>query len=156
MTKIIHKTGDIFTTKAQAMGHGVNIDGIMGHGIAVQFRNCFPDMYAAYKALCGTKKLAPGEAMVWDVPAPKGVLWETQYVYNIASQDRPGRNARLDWLRDGVIASLYHARDNGVKTLALPRIGSGIGGLDQNEVEAVLLELAESGPTDIEIWTYDR
>lgn len=145
MATLIHKTGDLFTTEAQAIGHGVNTVGVMGHGIAVHFRNMYPDMYSSYRTLCREGNLRPGETMAWS----EG----DKVIYNIASQDLPGPNAKLYWLIDGVWAALNHAADHGISTLALPRIGSGIGGLDQNDVESALKLLAESASVDIELWT---
>jgi O-acetyl-ADP-ribose deacetylase (regulator of RNase III) len=149
MTKLIHQTGDIFTTTAQAIGHGVNIKGAMASGIAVQFRDRFPQMHTAYKVLCKQGHLGTGQVMVW-------TAFEGHYIYNISSQDFPGANARLEWLRDGVKSALEHAEEEGLSMIALPRIGSGIGGLNQDDVEAVLLELAENSAVDIELWTYSQ
>jgi O-acetyl-ADP-ribose deacetylase (regulator of RNase III) len=146
MGKLIEKTGDLFTTTAPAIGHGVNVHGVMGHGIAVQFRNRFPEMHEAYKVSCRKKDLTPGTTMIWE-PFPG------MFVYNIASQDAPGRNARLIWLRDGVEAALSHADGAGLSAVALPRIGAGIGGLAWDDVRSILSEIAESHKADIEVWT---
>jgi O-acetyl-ADP-ribose deacetylase (regulator of RNase III) len=146
MATLIHKTGDMFTTDARAIGHGVNIAGVMGHGIAVQFRNRFPEMHQAYKIACKRGLLEPGKTMIWPHT-------DDLFVYNIASQDQPGRNARLDWLEEGVEAALQHADAKGIEKIALPRIGAGIGGLNWDEVAGALLRLAEEHKCDIEVWT---
>jgi len=153
MTKIIHKTGDIFTTTARGIGHGVNTEGVMGAGIAKQFKDRFPVMYIMYRANCLDKIMSGGDTFVWPI------ISETEgslplYIYNIASQEAPGPNAQLDWLRTGVIKAVAHADQMGLDVIALPRIGSGIGGLDEAEVEAVLTEIAASTPVDIELWTF--
>jgi O-acetyl-ADP-ribose deacetylase (regulator of RNase III) len=148
---LIHRTGDIFTTRARAIGHGVNTAGVMGAGIAVQFRDRFPDMYVKYRILCQEGHLTPGSTFVHTIPSAGGDL----YVYNIASQNAPGPHAQLIWLRDGVRAALRNARENGVTLVALPRIGSGIGGLDEAQVEATLESLIAGFPgIDLELWTY--
>ncbi|MFE6967085.1 macro domain-containing protein [Agromyces sp. NPDC057679] len=146
MTKLIHRTGDLFTTDAPAIGHGVNVDpGVMGSGIAVLFRDRFPAMHAAYKVLCSRGDFPVGTVMIWESSTPT--------VYNIASQDRPGKNAQLEWLRTGVEAALQDTDARGYDRLALPRIGCGIGGLNWDEVEPVLAELAAAHTTDLEIWS---
>jgi O-acetyl-ADP-ribose deacetylase (regulator of RNase III) len=127
MGTLVHHTGDIFTTQSKGIGHGVNVAGVMGHGIAVQFKQRFPDMYSAYNTLCRQGHLLPGETMIWE-PAP-GL-----FVYNIASQ----------------------ADENGLTTIALPRIGSGIGGLNEREVELLLSQTVAPFKTSIEIWTLPR
>lgn len=149
MANLIHKTGDIFTSHAKGIGHGVNIDGVMGSGIAVQFKARFPDMYEQYRVLCKQHALQAGTSFVYE--AKPGL-----FVYNIASQDRPGPSASYEWLQNGVQSALIHASRNGIKAIALPRIGSGIGGLDERQVEFILNRLTLAGPVDIELWTLPR
>lgn len=148
MTQLILKTGDIFTSDAGALGHGVNVRGVMGAGIALQFRNKFPSMYDLYTQWCSANILLPGESMVWYDEL------SNLFICNIASQDNPGPFARMDWLISGVGMSLRHLEEVGVETLALPRIGSGIGGLNEKDVEDSLRVLAEYSSVDIELWTY--
>ena len=153
MTKLVHKTGDVFSTHSRGIGHGVNVVGLMGHGIALQFRNRFPEMHNQYKVLCNNGSLRPGETMIWEMPFENPQPDHRLFVYNIASQDAPGANAKMEWLITGVANALSHAAEHGLESIALPRIGSGIGGLKQDEVEAALTKLAEESPVDIELWT---
>jgi len=153
MTKIIHRTGDIFTTLSMAIGQGVNVDGVMGSGIAAQFQEKFPTMYWDYKNSCAQNRLLPGGIHVWEETNPSN--GQMGYIYNIASQDRPGPNAQYQWLRSGVTASLRDIESRGGSVLALPRIASGLGGLEQAAVEELLTELAVASAVDIELWTYN-
>lgn len=146
MGVIIHQIGDLFSTSAHAIGHGVNVDGAMASGIAVQFRDRFPEMHEEYKKLCKTGELAPGGLMVYE--AGPGL-----YVYNIASQDRPGPNASYEWLAEGFRRALAVAEADGLTRIALPRIGSGIGGLDARMVESMLSEIIQKSPVSVELWT---
>lgn len=88
MTKLIHKEGDIFTSTAQALGHGVNVCGLMGAGIALQFRKRFPDMYLEYQKHCLSGALNPGDYFVWTLP-------DGRQIYNLASQDRARRECTI-------------------------------------------------------------
>jgi len=152
MGVIVHHTGDIFTTTSRGIGHGVNIAGVMGHGIAVQFRDRFPDMYNQYRVLCRNGNLEVGNSFIYEIPGSKPPL----FVYNIASQDEPGSNAQYGWLEEGVRAALIHADSQNLPTIALPRIGSGIGGLNEREVELLLSSLVAHFRASIEIWTLPR
>lgn len=145
MTKIIHREGDIFTSDAIAIGHGVNTHGVMGHGIAVEFRKRWPEMYQDYRKLCLNFGLFPGGVFVW---VEKG-----RQVLNIASQNRPGKDARIEWLEAGIKMALDHCDTMNIPVLALPRIGSGVGGLNAEDVEAVLEKQAAAHTCDIELWT---
>lgn len=151
MTKLIHRKGDIFKTHARAIGHGVNTQGVMGAGIAVQFKNRFPQMHMEYRELCKSGKFNGGDVMPWSVKAPYG---PDLMVFNIASQEKPGANASYDFLIHGVKLATDICELADQPVLALPRIGSGIGGLDEYVVEGILHSLSTRTKVDIELWTY--
>lgn len=138
-------SGNLFNTNAPAIGHGVNIKGLMGAGIAVQFARLWPEMHRQYRGLCGKNILNPGEAFVYHTP--------TLTIYNIASQDLPGRHARLDWLSEGVDATLSHAKGAGYDRVALPRIGCGIGGLNWDDVKPVIEGWEVAHGVNVEVWS---
>lgn len=144
---MIEKTGDLFTSDAPAIGHGVNTKGKMGAGIAVQFKNRFPKMYDSYRDLCATGMFRPGGVMVYSAESP--------VVYNIASQDLPGANARLDWLETGLRITLEDAEERNIERIALPQIGCGIGGLSLPDVLEVIKNVEANYVTEIELWTYE-
>lgn len=149
MTKLIRREGNIFDTLSKGVGHGVNTVGVMGAGIALQFKNMFVDMYDEYRLLCSEGRLHGGDIFPWQVPN-----YGNSFIYNIASQELPGANASYDFLEEGVRRALLHAESCGLGELALPRIGSGIGGLDEAYVEGILFALTKNSPVDIELWTY--
>lgn len=151
MTKLIHRKGDIFTTNARAIGHGVNLRGVMGAGIAAQFAKRFPDMLPGYRHACESGELYLGALMSWEVPSAWG---QSFYVLNIATQTDPGANADYKAVFDGVAQAVGWCGWMKFDTLALPRIGSGIGGLDEGIVESILLYHAQRTDVDIELWTY--
>lgn len=143
---IERRTGDLFTTHAPAIGHGVNTTGVMGAGIAKEFRQRFPNMFTAYQQRCRNGALRPGDTYTY--PAGHG-----RFVLNLATQDRPGKRARLPWVATAVQSGFEQLATLGVDWLALPRIGCGIGGLHWGDVEPILIrEAAERGMT-VEIWT---
>ena len=143
---MIEMTGNIFTSTAPAVGHGVNCQGVMGSGIAVQFRTLFPEMFRQYKALCNASLLVPGEVFPFQT--------ENFLVYNIASQRLPGANATLEWLEEGLHAVLSDAEDRGYDRVALPQIGCGIGGLDIADVRPLIISVEAGSSMEFEFWTY--
>lgn len=145
MTTLTLHTGDLFTSTADGIGHGVNCRGFMGSGIAPFFKRKYAGMYDAYRVVCLAGNLHGGETFIWPTPEVT--------VFNIASQEKEGRNADLSFLESGVRAALIYADKHGVKTLALPRIGCGIGGLDWADVEPLLAGLAAEYECDLEVWT---
>ena len=137
--------GDLFTSTADAIGHGVNCKGVMGAGIAKQFRARYPDMYQEYRRICAEGLLLPGEIHTYTSPGVR--------VINIASQEHPGPNANLYWLTTGVASALLYCKMQGLTTLALPRIGCGIGGLAWDDVYLALDNLTAMTVVRLEVWT---
>lgn len=141
--------GDLFTSEAAALGHGVNIYGHMSAGIAVQFRNRYPLMYRAYKDRCVAKQFKVGEIFAY-----YDDIISNRWIYNIASQDYPGPTAQLDWLTEALTTAILHAQQHHVASIAIPRIGCGIGGLDWASTQPALQHLAEAHPAvDLEVWS---
>lgn len=146
---ITDQTGNIFTTQAQAIGHGVNTKGVMGAGIAFSVRLMYPEVYLEYRELCELGALQPG-GVYTALDENSG-----RYIVNLASQDAPGANARLEWLRASLSRALDELTELEVTSLALPRIGAGIGGLEWPEVREAIEEIAEAYPhMEIELWEF--
>lgn len=152
---LIEKTGDLFTASTAAIGHGVNCRGLMGAGIAKEFRRRWPDMYSEYRKLCEERLLKPGQIYPYrfaidptEVPAP----W---FVINIASQEYPGPDASYEWLDSGICNALAYCRERGIVSLAIPRIGCGIGGLTWELVRDLLevASVAYGDTTTLEVWS---
>lgn len=152
MTLLDHRTGDLFTTTAPAIAHGVNTAGVMGAGIAVQFARRHPAIKDAYALACQNDALNPGDVFAWKVA---GANSKHDVIYNLASQDIPGPHARRDWLEASLDHAVSHAETAGIDRIALPRSGRGIGGLDQDEAEPVMARVAATSSTvTLEVWTF--
>lgn len=136
----IEKTGDLFGVSAPALAHGVNCKGLMGAGIAKPFKDKFPLMYEEYALWCEKGQLRPGRMFPY-------YAGQGRWVYNIASQDFPGANAKARWLSMGLRDAFMHARVFGVSEIAVPQIGCGIGGLDyRKDVEPIFERLSDIFP----------
>ena len=129
--------------RGEALGHGCNCEGVMG-GLAAKVEQRWPAMAAEYRAKCDDGTFTLGGVMSW-LDADQGV-----WLYNLATQQSPGADARLDAIADSVRAAITHARENSVRTIYLPRIGAGIGGLDWDDVRATL-ETVDAEAADIEL-----
>jgi O-acetyl-ADP-ribose deacetylase (regulator of RNase III) len=117
--------------QGEAFGHGCNCEGVMG-GLAAKVEQRWPAMAAEYRARCDDGTFTLGGVLPW-LDEETGV-----WIYNLATQQRPGPDAKLEAIADSVRAAIDHAPKNGVRTIYLPRIGSGIGGLDWDDVRATL------------------
>lgn len=139
--------GNLFDSNAEAIGHGVNCKGLMGKGIALEFRRRWPAMYDEYKLMCQEGLLKPG--FIYPYQTESGLV-----VVNIASQEYPGPDAMYEWVDSGVRNALAYCRERGYESLAIPRIGCGIGGLEWETVLNALTVAAAAYPeVALEVWS---
>lgn len=132
-----YRDGDLFKSGFTALAHGVNCRGLMGAGIAREFRRKWPGMFNEYSYLCRKDRLKPGMIHAWR--SDGGMV-----VYNLATQDQPGRHATLGAVRESVKAMTDHAGFHGIAEIGMPRIGAGIGGLRWPDVADVVEDVAVS------------
>lgn len=145
---MIDRNGDMFTSDAKALAHGVNCAGVMGAGVAKRFREEFPHNYENYRYACQAKILRPGEIHV--------NFEKDKYILNLASQNKPGRDASYEWLFSSALAAVRGAVNIGIDRIAVPEIGSHIGGLEWDKVAQVLLttEILVDTKVEWEVWHY--
>lgn len=147
---VIRETGDIFTyagSPDHAIGHGVNCAGVMGAGIAKQFAERFSEMERLYVLACRMQTLVPGGVLPWwDV-------WSKTLILNLASQNKPGADAQYDWLASSLTLGTLFAKAQH-RTLVIPEIGCGIGGLGKTEVYRVIESVGFFTETDIVVVEY--
>lgn len=156
---MIERTGNIFDTDATYIGHGVNVRGVMGAGIAKQFRDRYPMMYRRYKQVCNEGSLRPGNFwadVIWDDELQRQVV-----VVNLASQQEPGADATYLWLF-GSLARFAKAASESTRLaaydglVALPEIGCGIGGLKWDGVKKMVEAVEVLYPEiEFEVWHYE-
>lgn len=139
-------TGDLFALDLPAIGHGCNCAGLMGSGIALEFRRRFAFMHSEYRARCSRGEYHPGDVMFWEEGRP---AQPDLFIFNLMTQPVPGPTATLDAIRTSVQTALEIAETEGVDRLGLPRIGCGYGGLDWVDVSALLRELGEASPVEL-------
>ena len=137
-----YRIGDLFSQGITALGHGVNCQGLMGAGIAPEFRRRWPAMFEAYRQQCQAGRLRPGGLFAWSGPDGMTVL-------NLATQDRPGRHATLDAVHRSVAAAVKYCERHQIDQFAIPRLGAGIGGLDWADVSAMVEHAAALSPVRV-------
>lgn len=130
--------GDIFSIEGvHSYAHGCNCAGSMGRGIAVQFKKKFPAMYENYRRMCLDGNYHPGDVYDYD--------YGDGHVYDLATQQHystPGQLAKLEYIESSMEKMMLLAEGSGVQSIAVPKIGAGLGGLKWNEVKAVIEKVA--------------
>lgn len=134
---------DLFTVPGlDALAHGVNCIGVMGAGIAKEFKRRYPAMFAEYARLCRQDALRPGELFAW-----RGA--GTPWIYNLATQPRPGPCATIPAITRAVERAIAHAEAVGGRRVGMCRLGCGYGGLDWDDVRPALAKVAALTDVDI-------
>jgi len=140
---IEYKTGDILTEETEALVNTVNCVGIMGRGIALQFKNIFPENFKFYANACQQNEVKPGRMLVFET----GRLTYPRYIINFPTKRHWKGKSRIEDIEAGLIALTEEVRSRNIRSIALPPLGSGLGGLDWDEVrpriEAVLKNLSD-------------
>jgi O-acetyl-ADP-ribose deacetylase (regulator of RNase III) len=138
---IEYTQGDILKCEAEALVNTVNCVGVMGRGIALQFKRMFPANFKAYAAACKRQQVQPGRMFVFDT----GELTPPRYIINFPTKRHWRGKSRMEDIESGLVALLATIRARGIRSVAIPPLGSGLDGLDWAQVrpriEAALREL---------------
>ncbi len=135
--------GNILKADAEALVNTVNCVGHMGKGIALQFKKAYPPNDEAYRKACNAKEVKPGRMFVYET----GSLLNPKYIINFPTKRHWRGPSRMEDVKAGLKALNKEVRERGIKTIAIPPLGCGLGGLDWNEVrpriEQAFAELPE-------------
>ena len=141
-TMIEFRAGDILRTDAEALVNTVNCVGIMGRGVALQFKNAFPENYKVYKAACARQEVKPGRMFVFET----GYLGNPKYIINFSTKRHWKGKSRIEDIESGLRAFVDVVRERGIRSVAMPPLGSGLGGLHWPDVRSRIEEALRSLP----------
>jgi O-acetyl-ADP-ribose deacetylase (regulator of RNase III) len=147
---IEYKTGDIISENAEALVNTVNCVGIMGRGIALQFKNAFPDNFKAYQAACHHGDLQPGRLFIYRTNR----LSNPKYIINFPTKRHWRGKSRLSDIESGLTVLAVQIRALGIRSVAVPPLGSGLGGLNWSDVRP-RIEAALRDLTDVHIIIFE-
>jgi O-acetyl-ADP-ribose deacetylase (regulator of RNase III) len=145
MAMIEFRTGDILRTDVEALVNTVNCVGIMGRGIALQFKNDFPENFKAYKAACEREEVQPGKMFVFETRA----LTNPKFIINFPTKRHWRGKSRMEDIDSGLVALVEEIRNRGIRSIAIPPLGSGLGGLNWADVRP-RIEAALRGMNDLD------
>lgn len=123
-------SGDILKCEAQALVNTVNCVGVMGRGIALQFKNAFPENFKAYAQACKRGDVQPGRMFVFET----GQLTPPRYIINFPTKRHWRGKSRIEDIEAGLRALVEVIRSRAIRSIAIPPLGAGLGGLAWEEV----------------------
>lgn len=139
--------GDLLKSPAQVLVNTVNTVGIMGAGIALQFKEQYPKMFQKYQTLCKKKLLDVGKLYLWkstDTSNKEILLFPTKNHWLNLSE--------LKWIEAGLQKFVENYERLNIKSIAFPKLGCGNGGLSWHDVKPVMEKYLE--PLPIKIYVY--
>lgn len=143
-------SGDILKCEAEALVNTVNCVGIMGRGIALQFRNMYPDNFKVYAAACQRGDVQPGRMFVYET----GQLTLPRYIINFPTKRHWRGKSRLEDIDAGLGDLVEVVREHRIRSIAIPPLGSGLGGLDWQQVRP-RIEQALSALPDVHVLVFE-
>lgn len=133
--------GNLLDAEVEAVVNTVNTVGVMGKGIALMFKDKFPDNYKAYAAACKRGEVQVGRMFVTASPELNGPRW----IINFPTKKHWRNPSRMDWILEGLKDLHAVITEKGIRSIAIPPLGSGNGALEWSEVrphiEAALADL---------------
>lgn len=122
--------GNIFHSDAQALVNTVNCVGIMGRGIALQFKKAFPDNFKFYAQACDRAEVCLGSMLVYERDRMTG----PRYIINFPTKQHWKSRSRLEDIEAGLQALVRTVRELHIQSIAVPPLGCGLGGLSWSDV----------------------
>ncbi len=137
------KQGNLLEEDAEALVNAVNCVGVMGKGIALQFKQAFPENFQQYKKACDAKEVQPGRMLT--VPTAK--LFNPKYIINFPTKRHWRDKSKIEDIQTGLKALIAEVQQLGITSVVIPALGCGNGRLDWLEVkpliESAFVELPE-------------
>lgn len=140
-------TGDLLKSDAFALVNTVNCEGYMGKGIAYQFKMQYPQMNSEYVKLCKSHKLAPGSLYCYDA--------KDKLIINFPTKIKWREKSRIEYVSAGLDELINIIKKYDIKSIAIPPLGSGNGGLSWGEVKKLIVNKLDKISESVEIIIYE-
>lgn len=147
---IRYARGDILEADAEALVNTVNCVGVMGRGLALQFKRAYPDNFRAYAAACARREIQPGRMFVFDTGEPTN----PRYIVNFPTKVHWRTRSRVEYIEVGLAALVAEILARQIGSIAIPPLGSGLGGLDWADVRP-LIERALTDVPQVDAVVYE-
>lgn len=142
--------GSIFDADVEALVNPVNTVGVMGAGLAKEFKKRYPWMFHEYAAVCARHELPAGGVLVCK---PQPYAWDQRLVICLASKAHFAERSRINYVDSGLRALIMELARLGIRSVAVPALGCGLGGLDWADV-LPLIEKRFGGGCGIDAHVY--
>ncbi len=128
---IEYKQGDILSEDVEAIVNTVNCVGVMGRGLALQYKNRFPDNFKIYSKACKSEEVQPGRMFITQTQQ----LTNPKYIINFPTKRHWKGKSKIEDIDNGLIDLINVIEKYNIKSIAIPPLGSGLGGLNWSIVK---------------------
>lgn len=136
--------GDMFKSPAQVLVNTVNTVGVMGKGVALEFKKQYPDMFKAYERACNDKLLDIGKLMLW-----KG---SNKWILLFPTKKHWRNPSKIEYIEAGLQKFIETYAEKGITSISFPRLGCGNGGLDWADVQPLMERYLKKLPISVFIY----
>ncbi len=143
------KRGNLLTASAEALVNSVNCVGYMGRGIALQFKKAFPENFTEYQKACRAGQVRPGKMLVFET----GSMLAPRCIINFPTKRHWREKSRYEDIEAGLRALVSEVKRLGIRSIAVPPLGCGLGGLDWKSVRP-MIETAFAGAPDVHVMLF--
>lgn len=145
---IIKSKGNLFSSNAEAYINTVNTVGVMGKGIALQFKERFPENYVAYRKACKEDQVQIGSMFVTKVEQIQGPKW----IINFPTKKHWKGKSKIEFIEKGLEDLINVIIEKDIKSVAMPPLGAGNGGLEWETVKEVIFKKLENKKVTVELF----
>lgn len=125
-----YTTGNILDADTEALVNPVNCVGVMGRGLALQFKKAFPENFEAYSAACAHRAVQPGRMFIFET----ATLTKPRYIINFPTKRHWQDKSRIEDIETGLEALAYEIIARRIRSIAIPPLGAGLGRLSWVDV----------------------
>ena len=146
---IIYKKGNILESDAEALVNTVNTQGVMGKGIALQFKNAFPSNYKVYQDICRNGNFQIGDLLIVE---ENGLISGKKTIINFPTKTSWRKPSEYSYIEKGLEKLVQVIEDKKFNSIAIPPLGSGNGGLNWEIVKKMIEDKMSHLPIDVFIY----
>jgi O-acetyl-ADP-ribose deacetylase (regulator of RNase III) len=147
---ITFKTGNLLAEPAEALVNTVNCVGVMGRGVALQFKTIYPQNFKAYAAACKREEVQPGKMFIFQISQ----LTNPKYIINFPTKRHWKGKSRIEDITSGLQDLVEEVKTRSIQSIALPPLGCGLGGLDWQQVKP-MIEAAFAALPNVQVMIFE-
>ena len=144
------KRGNLLEEKTEALVNTVNCVGVMGRGVALQFKRAFPENFKRYQKACKNEELQPGQMFTVTTES----LLAPRYIINFPTKRHWRQKSHLEDIQAGLIALVKEVKALDIRSIAIPPLGCGNGGLNWTDVKPLIVQAFEPLP-EVEVILFE-